>query len=101
MCVRRLGALGTGCNPNGLEVRASLTSPQRHPNWIFDKNAPFYRRNMCISGGFFWRPLLRENPSPPFVWNATLLSTVIACLREGGRRAQGPGKHFPPYPLWE
>jgi hypothetical protein len=40
--VLRLSALCTGCNPTGLEVRASLTSPRMHPNWIFDKNAPFF-----------------------------------------------------------
>src|SRR5215467_10858222 len=53
MCVRRLGALGTGCHPTGLEVRASLTSPRRHPHWIFDKNARFFQAIVSMSSGFF------------------------------------------------
>jgi hypothetical protein len=49
-----------------------------HPNWIFDKNAPFCRRDRSITLGFFWRPALRENSSPPFAWNEGLMKAVVA-----------------------
>jgi hypothetical protein len=55
-----------------------LTSPRRHPHWIFDKNAQFCRRDISIPLGFFWRPALQENSSPPFAWNEGLMKAVVA-----------------------